>query len=104
MFMETVSRLNVTSENIRQKNNIFFGSRLEISTFQTYFTISKTLTDGQFFSVITHWTYTFLSPWALPKMMRYFFLLWLRYFPRKIREDDQNPNTLRNLISYKIRF
>ena len=36
--------------------------------------------------------------------MRYFFLLWLRHFPRKMEEDDQNPNTLRNFISYKIRF
>ena len=45
--------------------HIFFGSWLDISTFQTYFTKSNTLTDGQFFLVITHWTYTCLSPWAL---------------------------------------
>ena len=32
------------------------------------------------------------------------FLLWLRHFPRKRREDGQNPNTLRNFSSYKIRF
>ena len=30
------------------------------------------------------------------------FLLW--HFPRKRREDGQNPNTLRNFSSYKIRF
>jgi hypothetical protein len=36
--------------------------------------------------------------------MRSFFLLWLKHFPRKIWEDDQNPNTLRNFSSYKIRF
>ncbi len=32
------------------------------------------------------------------------FLLWVRHFPRKMGEDDQNPNTLRNFSSYKIRF
>ena len=32
------------------------------------------------------------------------FLLWVKHFPRKIREDDQNLNTLRNFSSYKIRF
>jgi hypothetical protein len=40
----------------------------------------------------------------IPKIMRYFFLLWVRYFTRKMGEDDQNPNTLRNFSSYKIRF
>ena len=33
-----------------------------------------------------------------------FFLLWDRHFPRKMWEDDQNPNTLKNFSSYKIRF
>ena len=37
-------------------------------------------------------------------MMRYFFLLLLRHFPRKMGEDDQNPNTLRKFSSYKIGF
>ena len=32
------------------------------------------------------------------------FLLWVRHFPRKIEEDDQNTNTLRNFSSYKIKF
>ena len=33
----------------KKEHNIFFGSRLEILTFKTYFTESKTLTGGQFF-------------------------------------------------------
>ena len=33
----------------QKKHHIFFGSRLEISTFQTFFTKSKTLIDCQFF-------------------------------------------------------
>ena len=32
------------------------------------------------------------------------FLLWLRHFPRKMGEDDQYLNTLRNFSSYKIRI
>ena len=32
------------------------------------------------------------------------FLLWFRQYPRKIWEDDKNPNILRNFNSYKIRF
>ena len=32
------------------------------------------------------------------------FLLWVRHFPRKMGEDDQNPNALRNFSSYKGRF
>ena len=47
------------------KNTIFFGFRFKISTFWTSFTKVKTSTGGQFFPVITHWTYTWLSPWAL---------------------------------------
>ena len=35
----------------------------------------------------------------IPKMIRYIFLLWVTYFPRKIGEDDPNPNTLRFLKS-----
>ena len=31
----------------------------------------------------------------IPKMMRYSFLLWVRHFPRKMGEDDQNPKTLK---------
>ena len=42
--------------------------------------------------------------YLIPKMMRYFFLLSVRHFPMKIGEGDQNPNTLRNFSSYKIRF
>ena len=32
------------------------------------------------------------------------FFLWFGHFPRKMGEDDQNPNTLRDFSSYKIRF
>ena len=32
------------------------------------------------------------------------FLLWVRHFPRKMEEDDQNTNTLRNFSSYKIKI
>ena len=32
------------------------------------------------------------------------FLLWVRHFPRKMGEDDQSPNTLKNFSSYEIRF
>ena len=32
------------------------------------------------------------------------FLLWVRHFPRKMEEDDQNTNTLRNFSLYKIKF
>ena len=42
--------------------------------------------------------------YLIPKMIRYFFLLLVRHFPMKIGEGDQNPNTLRNFSSYKIRF
>ena len=42
MFVETVSKLGVTSENISKKQLMFFGSKLEIQTFQTYFNQSKT--------------------------------------------------------------
>ena len=38
------------------------------------------------------------------KMMRYFYLLWVWHFPKKMGENDQNTNTLRNFSSYKIRF
>ena len=37
-------------------------------------------------------------------MMRNFFLLWLRHFPRKMLEDNQNHNTVRNFSLYNIRF
>ena len=40
----------------------------------------------------------------IPKMMRYFFLLWLRHFPMKMGEDDQNLNILKNFSSSKIWF
>ena len=50
MFVEIVSGLNIKSKNIQEKKHqIFFGVRLEFSTFQTYFTKYKTFTDGQFF-------------------------------------------------------
>ena len=49
MYVETVPGLNVKSENIGKKSTIFFGFRLEISTFKKYFTESKTLTGGKFF-------------------------------------------------------
>ena len=50
MFVDTVSEWNVTSENIcKKKQQLFFGSRLEISTFQKKIVKSKTLTDAQFF-------------------------------------------------------
>ena len=29
---------------------------------------------------------------------------WLRHFPRKLWEDNQNPNTLKNFYPYKISF
>ena len=32
------------------------------------------------------------------------FLLWVRHFPRKMEEDDQNTNTLRIFSLYKIKF
>ena len=36
-------------KHLQKKHQRFFGSMLEISTFQTYFTKSKTLTDVQCF-------------------------------------------------------
>ena len=35
-------------KTLANKAQIFFGSRIEISTFWTSFTKAKTLTDGQF--------------------------------------------------------
>ena len=37
-------------------------------------------------------------------MMKNFFLLLFRHCPRKMWEDDKNPNTLRRINPYKIGF
>ena len=70
MFLEAVSGWSVLSEKkLQNKHLIFsFGSRWEISIFQKYFTEPKTLYDDQIFPVITHWTFTWLSPWALQQL------------------------------------
>ena len=45
IFVEIVSRLNVTLENMYKKTPPIVCSKFEISTIQTYFTKSKTLTN-----------------------------------------------------------
>ena len=68
--------------------------------------MSETKLFEELFSSVYVWTFFRKRGGGLPdsKGDEVLFLLWLRHFPRKRREDGQNPNTLRNLSSFKIRF
>ena len=64
MFVETVSGWKVTSQNIRKKNNFFLVPGLRSQHFE-HFLKSQNFNWCLVCPVITHWTYTSLSPWPL---------------------------------------
>ena len=64
MFVETVSRLNGTSENIHKKHNFLLPVE-DLNISNIFYKIQNFNGWPVFFSVITPLTDTFLSPWAL---------------------------------------
>ena len=62
--METVSILNVTSENMCKKAPFFWLQVGDLDISIIFYKIQN-FYRWPVLSVITHWTYTFLSPWAL---------------------------------------
>ena len=65
----------------------------------------RTLTDGHFFLVITHWTYTFLSPWALNS---YYYADFIQNdvffqkssYPKITKLYDRIPSHIKNTYDY----
>ena len=65
MFVETVSGWDVTSENISKNSTKFFLFQVgDLNILDIFYKI-KNFNCWPDCPVITHWTYTFLSPWAL---------------------------------------
>ena len=65
MFVEIVSWWNVISENIRKKAPHFFWFQVGNLNITKIFYKIQNFKWLLVFAVITHWTYTCLSPWAL---------------------------------------
>ena len=77
-------KMKQQTENMCKKSTLFFWFLFEAFNILDIFYKIQNLSKWQLVSVITHWTYTYLNPWAL----REYLLIFLK--GQEVSQDSIN--------------